>query len=113
MSLRSSSLFALVVGAALAVLPTSWALPAVRSVDSAQVLAVQAASAADLVVLGDGFSAGLRQGMVCRVARGGTEIGEILLVELRSDASTALILSLAPGQNIRPGDIAAVKTRQL
>ena len=79
------------------------------AVPSAPVVAVQAASAADLVVLGSGFDAGLRQGMVCRVTRGATEVGEILLVDLRPTCSSALILSMAPKQSIRPGDLAAVK----
>lgn len=97
----------------LVVAPALRAMPVVRTVAPAPVLAVQAARAADLVVLGGGFSAGLRQGMVCRVTRGGAEIGDILLVDLRSDASTALILNLADGQRIQPGDTVAVKTRQV
>lgn len=113
MSLRAFNLSVMLLGAALAVLPAVHARPVVRSVGTAPVLAVRSAGVADLVVLGDGFSAGLRQGMVCRVARGGTAIADILLVELRSGAATALILDLAPGQSIRPGDTAEVKTRQL
>lgn len=76
---------------------------------SAAVVAIEAARAADLVLLGDGFNAGLRQGMVCRVARGSTEVGEILLVDLRPSCSAALILNVAPRQSIRPGDIVTVK----
>lgn len=109
---RSLNLPVLLLGAALAVLPTLHALPVVRSVAPAPVVAVQAARAADLVVLGDGFSAGLRQGMVCRVSRDGAAVGEILLVDLRPRAATALILNLAQGQRIQPGDTAAVKTFQ-
>jgi hypothetical protein len=76
---------------------------------SAAVVAIESARAADLVLLTDGFNAGLRQGMVCRVARGSTEVGEILLVDLRPSCSAALILSVAPRQSIRPGDIVTVK----
>lgn len=76
---------------------------------SAAVVAIESARSADLVLLGDGFNAGLRQGMVCRVARGGTEVGEILLVDLRPSCSAALILSVAPRQSIRAGDIVTVK----
>jgi hypothetical protein len=76
---------------------------------SAPVVAVQPARVADLVMLGRGFDAGLRQGMVCRVTRGATEIAEVLLVDLRPSCSAALIVSLAPGQAIRAGDIARIK----
>ena len=76
---------------------------------SAAVVAIESAHAADLVLLGDGFNAGLRQGMVCRVSRGSTEVGEILLVDLRPSCGAGLILSVAPRQSIRPGDIVTVK----
>jgi hypothetical protein len=80
------------------------------SVAPAAVIAVQPTRVADLVLLGAGFDAGLRQGMVCRVTRGEADIAEVVLVELRDRASAALILSLAPRQSIRAGDIATVKT---
>ena len=73
------------------------------------VAAVQSTRVADLVLLGGGFDAGLRQGMVCRVTRGTTEIAEVLLVEIRPACSAALILNLAPKQAIRAGDTASVK----
>ena len=76
---------------------------------AAEVVAIQPERTADLVVLGRGFDAGLRQGMVCRVTRGGAEIAEILLVELRPTCSAGLIVSLLPGQSIRAGDNAAIK----
>ncbi len=75
----------------------------------AEVVAVQPARVADLVMLGRGFDAGLRQGMVCRVARGATEVAEILLVDLRAGCSAALILSVAPRQSIRSGDHVHIK----
>jgi hypothetical protein len=81
-----------------------------RSVEAAPVVAVQATRVADVVLLGAGFEAGLRQGMVFNVSRSGMEIAEIVLVELRSRAGAALILQLAPGQSIQAGDIATVKT---
>ena len=86
------------------------ALVTTRSVAPAPVLAVQSARVSDFVLLGAGFSAGLRQGMVCRVSRNGTEVAEILLVELRNRTGAALILQLAPGESIRAGDLATVKT---
>jgi hypothetical protein len=85
-------------------------LVASRSVEAAPVVAVQATRVADVVLLGAGFDAGLRQGMVFSVTRGGSEIAEIVLVDLRPRASAGLILQLAPGQSIRAGDTATVKT---
>jgi hypothetical protein len=76
---------------------------------AAPVVAVQATRVADLVLLGGGFDAGLRQGMVCRVTRGTTEIAEILLVDLRPTCSSALILGVQPKQSIRAGDVASIK----
>ncbi len=75
----------------------------------AGVVAVQPAGAADLVLLDRGFDAGLRQGMVCRVTRGSTEVAEVLLVGLRPACSAALIVSAAFGRSIRAGDTVAVK----
>jgi hypothetical protein len=76
---------------------------------AAAVVAVQPTRVADLVLLDAGFNAGLRQGMVCRVTRGTTEIAEVLLVELRPHCAAALILSVASQQSIRAGDTAAIK----
>jgi hypothetical protein len=75
----------------------------------AEVVAVESSRVTDIVLLGRGFDAGLRQGMMCRLTRGTTEIAEVLLVELRSTCSAALIVRLAPRQSIRPGDMAAIK----
>jgi len=76
---------------------------------AASVTAIQPTRVADLVLLNGGFDAGLRQGMVCRVTRGTTEIAEVLLVELRPGCSAALILNLAPKQSLRAGDTASIK----
>lgn len=86
------------------------ALVATRSVEAAPVVAVQATRVADIVLLGAGFEAGLRQGMVFNITRAGAEIAEIILVELRPRACAALILQLAPGHSIQAGDTATVKT---
>jgi hypothetical protein len=77
---------------------------------SATVVAIEPTRVADLILLRGGFDAGLRQGMVCRVTRGAVEVGEVLLVELRAAHSAALILSVAPKQSIRAGDVASIKT---
>ena len=83
------------------------------NVSAAAVVAVQPTRGADLVLLDAGFNAGLRQGMVCRVTRGTTEIAEVLLVELRPNCSAALILSVAAKQVIRAGDSAAIKVLKI
>lgn len=76
---------------------------------SALVVGIETTRVADVVVLGNGFNAGLRQGMVCRITRGSAEIAEVVLVELRPSYGAALILSVVAKQSIRPGDLAAVK----
>lgn len=100
--LRVLAAVVLAVGAAKGVEAAS-SLPAVP------VAAVQATPVADLVLLGRGFDAGLREGMICRIHRGATEVAEVLLVGLRPTAAAALILRLAPRQAIRPGDTATLK----
>lgn len=85
-------------------------IQAVRSISGASVVAVEATRVADVVLLGAGFEAGLRQGMVFSITRAGSKIGEVVLVELRPRASAALIVLLLPGQTIRSGDTAKVKT---
>lgn len=93
--------------ALVAVLPL--AARAAGSANAVSVVAVKATPVADIVLLGAGFDRGLRQGMVCRVDRAGVEIAEVLLVELRPASSAALIVTLATGQSIRPGDLARLK----
>ena len=99
-----------VVCLALAVAGPLSAGHAVEARGLARVAAVQPCRVADLVLLDAGFDAGLRLGMVCRVTRSGTQIAEVLLVELRAGNSAALIASVAPQQSIRPGDTVAIKT---
>jgi hypothetical protein len=76
---------------------------------AAVVTSIQPTRVADLVLLDGGFDAGLREGMVCRVARGTTAIAEVLLVEVRPTCSAALIVSSVPQQSIRTGDTASIK----
>lgn len=82
---------------------------ATTAAPSAAVVAVEPTRIADLVMLNAGFNAGLRQGMVCRITRGTTDVAEVLLVDLRPTCSAALILRLVPKQSIRAGDLAAIK----
>ncbi|MEK7819907.1 MAG: hypothetical protein AAB543_02235, partial [Pseudomonadota bacterium] len=97
--------------AVLALVISYWSLviPSVAAAPALVVVSVQPTRVADLVMLDGGFDAGLRQGMVCRVTRGPTEIAEVLLVELRPACSAALILRVAPRQSIRAGDLARIK----
>lgn len=95
--------------AALGLLVAGSGIMTSRAVPSAPIVSVQANRVADLVVLGRGYDAGLRQGMVCRVTRGPAEIAEVILVDLRPTCSAALIVSLAPRQSIRAGDVASIK----
>jgi len=81
-----------------------------RSVGSARVTRVANTPAADLVLIDAGHEAGLRQGMVCVASRDGEKIGELLLVDLRPRAASALILDLASGRSLQLGDLVAVKT---
>jgi hypothetical protein len=81
-----------------------------RSVGSARITRVANTTAADLVLIDAGREAGLRQGMVCVATRDGEKIGELLLVDLRPRAASALILDLDSGRSFQPGDFVAVKT---
>lgn len=81
-----------------------------RSVGEAQVDQIVHLLPADLVILDAGFESGLRQGMVCTVNRAGLTIGELLLVDLRPRAASALILDLVSNQSLQTGDSVVVKT---
>jgi hypothetical protein len=100
-------LFPLFLSAFVALVPFSAAAASGPVV--AGVVAVQPSGAADLVLIDRGFDAGLRQGMVCRVTRGATDVAEVLLVGLRPGCSAALIVSATAGRSIRAGDTVAVK----
>ncbi|MEO5960956.1 MAG: hypothetical protein ABIZ49_05230 [Opitutaceae bacterium] len=86
----------------------SWLL-ASSIAPAASVVAIQPTRIADLVLLDRGFDAGLREGMVCRVARGTSAVADVLLVEVRPTCSAALIVSSVPKQSIRAGDTASIK----
>jgi hypothetical protein len=81
-----------------------------RSVGQAQITQVVSASSADLVVLGVGYEAGFRQGMICNVTRGSEKLGELVLVDLRPRVASALIVNLTPDRSLQPGDTVIVKT---
>ena len=58
----------------------------------------------DVVLLKDGLRRGLRTGMQCSVTREEQPIGELILVDVRPEASAALITQLNPGSFIQAGD---------
>ena len=68
--------------------------------------------AADVVILDGGLEQGIRLGMVCRVTRGLQSVGELIIIESRSDQSAGLILELVKDSTIQAGDIARIKTIQ-
>jgi hypothetical protein len=62
--------------------------------------------------LDGGLEQGLRHGMVCTLNRGFQTIGELIIIESRSDRSAGLILERVEDATIQAGDIARVKTIQ-
>ena len=82
------------------------------SPNAAVVAEVVPTLAADVVILAGGSEQGLRRGMVCRVTRGPSEVGELIIIESRRDRSAGLILELVEISTIQSGDIARIKTLQ-
>ena len=66
----------------------------------------------DVVLLEGGLEQGLRLGMVCWISRGMQSIGELVIIESRSEDAAGLILKLNKGSTIQTGDIAQIKTLQ-
>ncbi|WPJ98068.1 hypothetical protein SH580_10185 [Coraliomargarita algicola] len=84
----------------------------IYSPNAAAVAEVVPTLAADVVILDGGLEQGIRLGMVCRVTRGLQSIGELIIIESRSDHSAGLILELVKDSTIQAGDIARIKTLQ-
>jgi hypothetical protein len=82
------------------------------SPNAAVVAKVAPTLAADVVILDGGLAQGIRLGMVCRVTRGLQSVGELIIIESRSDQSAGLILELVKDSTIQAGDIARIKTIQ-
>ena len=82
------------------------------SPNAATVAMVTPTLAADVVILNGGLEQGIRLGMVCRVTRGLQSVGELIIIESRSDQSAGLILELVKDFTIQAGDIARIKTIQ-
>ncbi|MDG1242268.1 MAG: hypothetical protein P8R37_02090 [Opitutae bacterium] len=84
----------------------------IYSPNAATVSTVVPSFAADVVILDGGLEQGMRLGMKCRINRGTQSIGELIIIESRSDRSAGLILELVDDSTIQAGDIARVKTLQ-
>jgi len=76
---------------------------------AAEVAAVLPGESADLVVLSGGHLQGLRPGMVCAVDRAGRTVARVVVAESRETRAVALVLALAPGESVRPGDRAEAR----
>lgn len=114
-TLKLASLF--LFGAMLAGSAVSGEVPAfvkesIYSPNAAPVAEVVPTLAADVVMIDGGLEQGIRLGMVCRVTRGPLAIGELIIIESRSDQSAGLILELVEDSTIQAGDIARIKTLQ-
>ncbi len=75
----------------------------------AEVVALRAGTDADLVVLSGGYAQGLRPGMVCAVLRQRTPVARVIIAESCEIRAVALVLAVAPGEEIRPGDQAQAR----
>ena len=82
--------------------------PSGRSV----VFGIAECTKADVVLLDNGQDQGFRTGMLCEILREEQVIGEIILVEVRTDRAAGLITQLEPGSVIHFGDTARIKTVQ-
>lgn len=71
---------------------------------TASVVKAHASPSADLVEIDAGSEAGLRLGMRAIVVRENAFIATLVVVELRSSASVALIEVLSQGEHFRAGD---------
>lgn len=111
--LVSSFLFGvLVAGSVVRAEVPAFVKESIYSPNAATVSTVVSSLAADVVILDGGLEQGMRLGMVCRVTRGFNSIGELIIIESRSDRSAGLILDLVDDATIQAGDIARIKTLQ-
>jgi hypothetical protein len=113
--IKLASLFlfgALVAGSVVRAEVPSFVKESLYSPYAAPVATVVPSLAADVVILDGGLEQGLRLGMVCNVTRGFKSVGELIIIESRSDRAAGLILELVEDSIIQAGDIARVKTLQ-
>lgn len=110
MTIRAAASFCILLLSSAFASGQSVSLIAPRTVAPVSVLAIHDARHADLILLSSGHDAGLRQGMVLRVTRDRQTVADLVIVDLRLQAATALILDLANAQSLQPGDLAKVRT---
>lgn len=79
----------------------------------ADVIHLEITPAGDLVVLDNGFDAGLRLGMHCEVWRQGEMMGDIIIVAARTDRSVAVIPDSGQDWSPQTGDTVLAKMLQL
>ena len=83
-------------------------LPSSRSV----IFGVAQGTAADFVLIDNGFDQGFRVGAILEVVRDGAAIAELQLIEVRADRSAAVITSMEAGYSLHFNDIVRIKTKQ-
>ncbi|MDQ8193954.1 hypothetical protein QEH59_05935 [Coraliomargarita sp. SDUM461004] len=103
---------AMLIGSAVCGEVPAFVKESLYSPNAAPVAEVVPTLAADVVLIDGGLKQGIRLGMVCRVTRGPLSIGELIIIESRSDRSAGLILELVEDSTIQAGDIARIKTLQ-
>ena len=107
------SLFgAMIAGSAVQAEVPAFVKESLYNSNAAIVAEVAPTLSADVVILDGGLKQGIRLGMVCRVTRGLHSVGELIIIESRSDQSAGLILELVKDSTIQAGDIAQIKTIQ-
>lgn len=84
-----------------------------RPTGLADIILLETTPAGDLVVLDNGYDAGLRPGMHCEVWRQGDVVGEIIVVAARSQRAVAVIPGSDRDWSPRIGDTVLAKTLQL
>ncbi len=84
-----------------------------RPAGLADVIHLEVTPAGDLVVLDNGFDAGLRPGMHCEVWRQGEVVSDIIIVAARTDRSVAVIPEGGPAGLPQAGDTVLAKMLQL
>ncbi|MGJ8638669.1 MAG: hypothetical protein ACSHYA_04690 [Opitutaceae bacterium] len=102
----------LVAGSAVSANVPAFVKESLHTPYAAKIASVKSTLAADVVVIDGGLEQGIRLGMVCTVSRGFTSVGELIIIESRSDRAAGLILKLVDDSIIQAGDIARVKTLQ-
>ncbi|WOO43492.1 hypothetical protein [Rubellicoccus peritrichatus] len=76
------------------------------------VFGVAESETADVVLIENGQDQGYRTGMICEVLNADGKVGEIILVEVRSDRAAGLITQLEDNRVIRFGDDVRIKPVQ-